>query len=853
MSKVGSSFHKRRIIFDDGKMMRTPYGARITWKLPGGNDLVAHLKDNDKIRHKKRWSQVMYMNYILKWKLKEKFGKSGYQDALENTFLLALDGDVEFEPEAVLSLMRRMNKSKIVGAACGRIHPIGSGPMVWYQQFEYAISHWLQKATEHVIGCVLCSPGCFSLFRGSAIINSGILKTYTSLPSEAKHHIQYDQGEDRWLCTLLLKKGWKIEYCAESDSYTFAPEGFYEFFNQRRRWTPSTMANILDLILDYKNVTKTNQNISFLYIVYHVFLFVSTLLTPGSIFMLILGAIILGFEAIPPWLALILNLIPVGIFILLCLYASSQKQLQYAAVLSGVYVIVMVIVMIGVIRDALNEGLCSITTILLLFVAGVFVISALVHPKEFLCIMPGLLYFVAIPSMSMLMFLYSIGNLHVVSWGTRETKQKTESDSPKKTHTPEKEETGYFCSLGNFVSCIFCPTNKYTKEDFLYTNMLNEVNVLVNKNENQEEEGKSEIDKESMEEVADDSNKCTEKRDEIKHVEEEEEDKEKDVTESHYYADDTVPMIGKKELKFWNSTIERYLTPLETKKEKEIKVQEELIELRNKVSLFVYLLNAILVTVMFGLTQVNTFKDSLSISIFCDNNPVSIVPIALLFAVVFGLLLLIQFLCMLYHRFSTLIHISASTDMTESNEIKEAKKNWNMVELLASPEASAPSKREPTCDKAKTIPDGNRQVLTEKILPLKDLDAVVGANAEHLKGALYQKYQKQLIAQVLGKWTKNAKYVNDDKPGMLQLVQEATKQKLIGHKKKENSIDMMTEIPATKRTNGNKVKPVDSPEQKRKLSSSSISSQNESNVRKENDNDSLSESYNGPDTNDSNV
>lgn len=139
----------------------------------------------------------------------------------------------------------------------------------------------------------------------------------------------YILGEDRWLCTLLLKKGWKIEYCAESDSYTFAPEGFYEFFNQRRRWTPSTMANILDLILDYKNVTKTNQNISFLYIVYHVFLFVSTLLTPGSIFMLILGAIILGFEAIPPWLALILNLVPVGIFILLCLYASSQKQVSY--------------------------------------------------------------------------------------------------------------------------------------------------------------------------------------------------------------------------------------------------------------------------------------------------------------------------------------------------------------------------------------------------------------------------------------------------------------------------------------------------------------------------------------------
>ena len=28
--------------------------------------------------------------------------------------------------------------------------------MVWYQLFEYAIGHWLQKATEHMLGCVLC-------------------------------------------------------------------------------------------------------------------------------------------------------------------------------------------------------------------------------------------------------------------------------------------------------------------------------------------------------------------------------------------------------------------------------------------------------------------------------------------------------------------------------------------------------------------------------------------------------------------------------------------------------------------------------------------------------------------------
>lgn len=71
--------------------------------------------------------------------------------------------------------------------------------------------------------------------------------------------------------------------------------------------------------------------------------------------------------------------------------------------------------------------------------------------QEFLCIIPGLLYFLAIPSMSMLMFLYSIGNLHIVSWGTRETKQvSTEPKSKETKHKPEKEERGYFCTLGNF-------------------------------------------------------------------------------------------------------------------------------------------------------------------------------------------------------------------------------------------------------------------------------------------------------------------------------------------------------------------------------------------------------------------
>ena len=45
----------------------------------------------------------------------------------ENTYLLTLDGDIDFQPVAVQLLVDLMKKNRNLGAACGRIHPVGSG------------------------------------------------------------------------------------------------------------------------------------------------------------------------------------------------------------------------------------------------------------------------------------------------------------------------------------------------------------------------------------------------------------------------------------------------------------------------------------------------------------------------------------------------------------------------------------------------------------------------------------------------------------------------------------------------------------------------------------------------------
>lgn len=43
----------------------TPYGGRLEWTLPGKNKLIVHLKDKNKIRHRKRWSQESIKYFFL--------------------------------------------------------------------------------------------------------------------------------------------------------------------------------------------------------------------------------------------------------------------------------------------------------------------------------------------------------------------------------------------------------------------------------------------------------------------------------------------------------------------------------------------------------------------------------------------------------------------------------------------------------------------------------------------------------------------------------------------------------------------------------------------------------------------
>jgi chitin synthase len=80
----------------------------------------------------------------------------------------------------------------------------------------------------------------------------------------------------------------------------------------------------------------------------------------------------------------------------------------------------MVAVLVGIAVQVSEEGLLAPSSLFLVIVSSSFIIAAIMHPLEFGCLIHGLVYFITIPSMYLLLIIFSIFNLNNVSWGTRE-------------------------------------------------------------------------------------------------------------------------------------------------------------------------------------------------------------------------------------------------------------------------------------------------------------------------------------------------------------------------------------------------------------------------------------------------
>ena len=179
----------------------------------------------------------------------------------------------------------------------------------------------------------------------------------------------------------------------------------------------------MDFLADYKHIVEVNDSISYLYIVYQFFLMVSTVLGPATVLLMITGAYnaCLGTSL---WQSFLLAVGPAFGYLVLCYITTTDFQIRIAAFMSAIYAVIMMAVIVGTTIQIAEDSWTSPNAVFLMLLIAIFLIAACTHPQEFWCIVPGMLYFLCIPSGYLLLLIYSLCNLNIVSWGTREVEKK---------------------------------------------------------------------------------------------------------------------------------------------------------------------------------------------------------------------------------------------------------------------------------------------------------------------------------------------------------------------------------------------------------------------------------------------
>lgn len=146
-----------------------------------------------------------------------------------------------------------------------------------------------------------------------------------------------------------------------------------------------------------------------------------------------------------------------------------------------------------------------------------------------------------------------------------------------------------------------------------------------------------------------------------------------------------VRFLSKEEKTFWTELISKYLYPLQHNEEHKKKMETDLLEMRNKMSLMFFMMNALFIIIIFSLQYSNAMNGAgLSIPLPCHdlitNKPLSLEPISMLFMAIFGIALMIQFISMFFHRLATFMHIMSTTEV---NCMKPNQNEVNQMDLAS--------------------------------------------------------------------------------------------------------------------------------------------------------------------------
>ena len=164
------------------------------------------------------------------------------------------------------------------------------------------------------------------------------------------------------------------------------------------------------------------------YIAYQIILMFGTIIGPGTIFLMMVSAMVAVFT-VDIYSGFVWNFFPLCAFMLICYFCKQKYQLTAAFIISIIYSLIMMAVMVGVIIQVIEDGILAPSSLFFIAVALQIIVTGLLHPQEINALPAGIIYYITIPCMYMLLTIYSLFNMNDVSWGTRENPQ--EAQTPK--------------------------------------------------------------------------------------------------------------------------------------------------------------------------------------------------------------------------------------------------------------------------------------------------------------------------------------------------------------------------------------------------------------------------------------
>ncbi|ORX93162.1 hypothetical protein K493DRAFT_316151 [Basidiobolus meristosporus CBS 931.73] len=190
-------------------------------------------------------------------------------NAKDVEYVLVADADTFIRPNGLDILVHALEADPNLSGVCGetKVENRTQSYITMIQVFEYFLTHCLLKSFESFYANVLVLSGCFTVYRlkrhikdpetgrivvKPAVLDPRIMRDYMAEPKLMREHNLLTIGEDRYLCTLVIRylNDMRTRYIPTAVCTTTVPDTLSVLLCQRRRWTNSLIHNHFDLFMN---------------------------------------------------------------------------------------------------------------------------------------------------------------------------------------------------------------------------------------------------------------------------------------------------------------------------------------------------------------------------------------------------------------------------------------------------------------------------------------------------------------------------------------------------------------------------------------------------------------------------